>query len=85
MMPLHLRNSTFYLFTNKRVHIRTDKNYINDIIVVLQEGSTLKHAAHLTPTAADEVQDFFCIKFVVLEGFVGTFSELTGPSDDMKS
>lgn len=53
---------------NKSVHIHNDTSYVKYIICVLQEGSTLKCAARLTPTTTnEEVQDFLlyqlhCVK-----------------------
>lgn len=64
-----MRNFNLYLSVpNKSVHIRNYTSYVNYIICVLQEGSTLKSAALLTPTTTDEeVQDFLlyqlrCVK-----------------------
>ena len=68
----HVRNFNLYLSVpNKSVHIRNDTSYVNYIICVLQEGSTLKYAAHLTPTTTDEVQDFLLYQIHCVRGVCG--------------
>jgi hypothetical protein len=61
-----MRNFNLYLSVqNKSVHIRKDTSYVSYIVCVLQEGSTLKCAARLTPTSTDEVQDFLLYQYRV--------------------
>jgi hypothetical protein len=72
MIFQHMINFNLYLSVpNKSVHVHNVTSYINYIICVLQEGSKLKRAAHLTLTTTNEVQDFLLCKIYCVRRVCG--------------